>query len=812
LGADRTRTATPEAPKSYAGTILRVDLSTGASERIGSRRYAERFLGGRGLASAVYWDEVAPETGALEPNNRLILALGPLAGVPGVGGSRWGAYAKSPLGQRFCYGNLGGTFGAELKFAGYDAVILQGRADRPVFLSIHGGQIDLRDAADLWGRSTTETIESLKRAQGERSKVLTIGPAGERLLPYATLFADGDASCSAGMGAVMGSKNLKAVVVRGENRAVGTAHPARLREIVRQLRSHGRGNVKVWGIDFMAHGPRTRKLPCYGCLANCLRVKYTANDGDSGKFMCQSRFFYMPHAWGYYGQENDVPFHANRLCDRLGIDTWEVQAIIEWLLCCHAEGVITETESGLPLAKVGSLEFIEALLDRILWGEEFGALLAKGALSAAREHGPAARELFRHNDPYDPRYCTVNIMLYPFEPREPIQQLHEAGLVLAQWSTWAKGVEGAHISTEVLRGIAERFWGGEAAGDFTTLAGKARAARMIQDRQYAKESLVTCDWMYPVIDLPKSMDHIGDPEIESRILSAATGIDYSAEDLNRIGDRIFNLQRAILLREGHQSKVDDLLPQEFHTQPLEGHVADPECLVPGADGQIVSRLGERVEMRDFLRLREEYYQLRGWDVRTGLQTRKGLEELDLGEVANELESRGLLARRARRVPPQLRLARRLGDRLAASLDRLGSNGRGKRHGRKGGDPAGCAAIGSAVPTMSREQLLELLEEQRLRYGHPQVVDNFRGWNKAMQYHISDFDEYFLIRMVEGAAQAPVPLSVPLSQPEVSYQMDSQTLLAMTRGEITGAEAFRKRRLKLKASFSDILKLQSLDKL
>jgi hypothetical protein len=211
--------------------------------------------------------------------------------------------------------------------------------------------------------------------------------------------------------------------------------------------------------------------------------------------------------------------------------------------------------------------------------------------------------------------------------------------------------------------------------------------------------------MYPVIDLPHSPDHIGDPEIESRILSAATGVETSAEDLNCIGARIFNLQRAILLREGHQVRVDDLLPEEFHSQLLGGHVADPECLVPGPNGRIVSRLGE---------------------------------------VADRLERRGLLAHRARRVPPHVRLTRRLGRGLAAGLDRLGGNGRGKLRGRMSGDPAVSAALGTAAPAMSREQLLELLEEQRLRYGHPQVVDNFKGWNKAMQYH------FF------GHHEAPVP--------------------------------------------------------
>ncbi|MBN2551909.1 MAG: SCP2 sterol-binding domain-containing protein [Spirochaetales bacterium] len=794
--------------KSYAGRILSVDLGTGAVRRMDTRQYAERFLGGRGLATAIYWSEVRPEIDAFDERNRMILAVGPLAGVPALGGSRWGVYAKAarPQGHRFCYGNLGGGFGAELKFAGYDALIIRGKADRPVLLSIHGGDIRLSSAEDLWGKSTTETIERLKRRQGGGARVLTIGPAGERLVPYATLFADGDASCSGGMGAVMGSKMLKAVVVRGENRAVDTARPAELREMARELRGNGRGNVKVWGIDFMAHGPKTRKLPCYGCPANCLRVKYTAEDGSSGKFMCQSRFFYMPHAWGYYGQENDVPFHANRLCDELGIDTWEVQTVIEWLLRCHAEGVITEAESGLPLDKVGSLEFIERLLGEIVAGEDFGALLAGGAYSAARKRGPEALALFRHNDPYDPRYCTVNTLLYPFEPREPIQQLHEAGLVLAQWSSWAKGVAGAHISTAVVRGIARRFWGSESAGDFTTLAGKALAARRIQDRQYAKESLVTCDWMFPVIDLPDSEDHVGDPGIESRILSAATGIEHSEEDLNRIGARIFNLQRAIALREGHRAGEDDVLPREFHHQPLEGHVADPECLVPGGDGRIVSRIGERVDMKQYLRLREEYYQLRGWDVNTGMQTREGLAQLELAEAAEDLDSRGLLARRARRVPPLLRLARQLRLQAGAQV-RLWRGARGE-----GSPAAGPSGHGCTGPGMSREELLRLLEEQCSKYAHPRVARNFRGWNKDMQYHISDFDEYFLIRMIDGVAQAPEALPEPLPGPEISYQMDSETLRAMTRGELSGQQAFRRRRLKLKASFQDMMKLQSLDRL
>ena len=170
------------------------------------------------------------------------------------------------------------------------------------------------------------------------------------------------------------------------------------------------------------------------------------------------------------------------------------------------------------------------------------------------------RQTYRRNDPYDPRYCTVNIMLLPFETREPIQQLHEAGLVLSQWSSWAKGVEEAHISSEVVRGIARRFWGSDAAADMTTLGGKAEAAVRIQNRQFAKESAEICDWMFPVIDNPSGTDdvkRVGESSVEARLLSAALGREITEEDYYRFGERVFTLQRAVLLREGHRAPEDD---------------------------------------------------------------------------------------------------------------------------------------------------------------------------------------------------------------------------------------------------------------
>lgn len=791
-------------PKAYAGKILRVDLTTGRSEVFATERYAGRFLGGRGVATAIYWEEVPPEAPFDAPENRLIVAVGPLCGMSGgLGGSRWGMFAKSPFpaaargnGDRFCYGNLGGAFGAELRFAGYDGLVLQGISARPVWLEVEDDRVVLHEAGDLWGRSTLETRAALRdRVPGFRT--MAVGPAGENRVPLATVLADGDASCSGGLGAVFGAKRLKAVAVRGSRRSVPIADREELRRIDAWVRSLQRGNVKVWGLDFMAHGPRVRRAPCYGCMGHCLCVRYTSRDGDAGKFMCQSRFFYLHHAWNYYGEENDVPFRANRLCDAYGLDTWEVQGLIDWLLAARAAGIAVERDLDLDLSGLGSLEFIEDLVRRISLRRGSGERLALGAQGVARTFGGSAAQLDARCDPYDPRYCTVNALLYPFETREPIQQLHEAGLVLSQWSSWAKGVPEAHVSSAVVRGIAERFWGGVAAADMTTLDGKAEAARRIQDRQLAKECLGVCDWMFPLIDLPPGNDHVGDPAIESRILSAAVGSSFGEADLRRIGERVFHLQRAVLLREGHRAVEDDELPAAWHDRPIQTHVADPDLLAPGPGGRIVSQLGRRIHRRDFARLREQYYVLRGWDVPSGLPSRDALEALDLADVAADLEARGLLVPHPRRPGWSRRLRR--------AWERLGERRR-------------CldAATGRAPPppgvSLRGEALRALLEAERAKFGLAAVRRNFRGWNKIMQYHFPDIGEYWVLRFVDGEVSPPERVERPVAHPDIQYEMDTRTLRAMSNRELSGEKAYLTRRLRIRAAFADLLKLQSLNRL
>jgi len=165
---------------------------------------------------------------------------------------------------------------------------------------------------------------------------------------------------------------------------------------------------------------------------------------------------------------------------------------------------------------------------------------------------------------------------------------------------------------------------------------------MIQDRQYAKESLILCDLLWPILEVESSNDHMGDSTLESKLLSAATGWEMDEEGLRRMGEAIFNLQRAILVREGHRGRESDILPEFCYSMPIAVHFTNPSFLAPGEDGEPHSRKGAVVDREKFERMKDEYYQLRDWDVRSGLQTRAKLEELGLGDIVPDLERRGLV--------------------------------------------------------------------------------------------------------------------------------------------------------------------------
>jgi len=393
--------------------------------------------------------------------------------------------------------------------------------------------------------------------------------------------------------------------------------------------------------------------PCYGCRG-CTRRLYEAENGRKGKYMCASALFYQPWVVHHYGGwKDDVAFYATKLIDDYGLDSKAIDHTIGWLYVSHEAGILTDEGTGIPISKAGSLEFIETLTRKIALREGFGGLLARGIHAAAEAVGPEALKradevgylgMPEYELLYDPRLYIPHAIFYAMEPRLPMSQLHEYGVLMPKFAAWAKKMPDAKASSEVVRAIAKRFWGSEIAGDLSTYEGKALAAKKIQDRETAKECLVLCDMLWPIVDLDATEDHVGDPALESKLLSAVTGRDVDEEGLNRIGERVFNLQRAILVREGHRGRDFDQPPSRCFTDPLRFDQVNQDCVVPGRNWEPVSRKGAILDRDSFERMKDEYYELRGWDVKTGLQTGAVLEELELGDVARDLEVRGLLAK------------------------------------------------------------------------------------------------------------------------------------------------------------------------
>ena len=637
----------------YAGKILRVDLTAGTVTNLPTSDYAGRFLGGRGIAAAIHWHETPPPTRAFDPGNCLVFATGPLMGFTRLSGCRWEAGGTAPVGDNdfFSYANFGGSWGAWLKFTGYDALAVTGRAGRPVYLLIENDRVEIRDAASLRGRTTTETREILKAELGKGARVMCIGPAAENLVPFATILAEDNASGTGGLGSVMGSKNLKAIVVRAaEIKRPVAADPERLKELTEQVYRLQTGNWEDHGHERAAMAGRTRLAACYGCIKGCTRGMYQLEGGRRFKFFCQASNVYRGPAARYGGNAGDVDKLATRLCDEYGLDTAVLEPMIAWLGRGYEAGLLDEKATGLPLAQFGGPEFIEELVRKLAFREGFGDVLAAGTLKAAERVGPEAVKLIGmsiatragETRDHDPRLMPANALIYATEPRRSVYLLHATALPLTRWLNWLAGAGGAFLSTDILREVAERNWGGREAFDFTTWAGKALASKKIQDYGYLKASLVLCDLAWPIYQVHSPDSSIGAYTLESRLVAAITGRPVDEADLEKAGERVFNLQRAILARQGWGGRAGDTVSEAFFTEPLDGVFFDPECVVPGGDGGLASRKGAVIGREDFEKLKDEYYALRGWDAATGLQKGTRLAELGLGDVAQELKEKSFL--------------------------------------------------------------------------------------------------------------------------------------------------------------------------
>ncbi|MBN2238282.1 MAG: hypothetical protein JW712_00790 [Dehalococcoidales bacterium] len=637
----------------YAGTILYVNLSGGEIRKLPTADYADKYIGGRGFAVRLYWELVPPEAKAFDPDNCFIAVTGPAAGFPGIAGFRWQVCGMSAAAEReaFSYGNLGGPWGGYLKYAGYDALVVQGKADKPVYLYIDEDKVEIRDGSHIWGKTTYEATDILKAELGEQFRVMVTGQAGENLVKYATVFADEGASGSGGLGSVMGSKMLKAVAVAGSKRPVA-ADPDRLQKIADRLKPEPTASraPSMWGIPGI-----TQEQICYGCELGCTKTGYYEN-GTFYKQFCQSTEAYQHPPIARYGpgeQADKLRMLGTKLADGYSIDTVTLQSLIDWLILCYDEGLINEKETGLPLGEIGTQEFIETLLRQISYREGFGNMLADGILKTSASFGSRAKELTNkvlatpanEKKDYDARLFVTTALLYATEPRRPIHQLHEVSFAVFSWLGGIRNPDNpVKFTGQDMQRLAGRFWGSEIAGDFSTYEGKALAAKLIQDRQFVKESLILCDFKSPnTVDL-SSPDHVGDPMLESQVYSAITGIEKTREEMDLMGERIVNVQRAGRMRQGWGGREGDTLMDYLFEEPLtrEDLFFNPECLIPGKDGETFSRLEKVVERDEFEKMKDDYYTCRGWDVETGLQTRQKLHELELDDIADDLATRGML--------------------------------------------------------------------------------------------------------------------------------------------------------------------------
>jgi aldehyde:ferredoxin oxidoreductase len=644
----------------WTGTILNIELPSGKAGRTNTFPYAEDFIGGRALASRMYWDEVPQKINALDPENILMIMSGPLGGTPATACSRWVISAKSPqlYPDQYGFGNAGGFLGATIKFAGYDGLIIKGKVNTPSYILIENEKVELKDARGLWGLTSDESMGKLKELHGNDARVVCIGPAGENLVRFAIAITDQGGAISNGMGAVMGSKNIKAMVVKGSNK-VPVAYPEKLHEINKNIRALRKGlNESVYMTEPMLEGiEKYKSTPCYACPAGCARASYKHTSGRvEVRKTCAAAYFYTPWDQMYHGKGTDSSFLATSLCDRFGLDTGEMANLTNWLYKCHKKGILTEGETGLPLSKIGSLEFIKTLVKMSTQKRGFGELLSQGTRRASIERGKAAEEAGLErvtpsgyvNDSYGARVFLITALFYATEPRNPIIQLHEVNFLLLKWALWyTTGGSMSPVTTEDLRRIAKRVWGSEKAVDFSTYDGKALAAFLIQNRQHAKETLVACDRFYPLMDTDQREDKMGDPTFEAQLFHAVTGKAMSEEEYLRLGERSFNLQRAILGREGRAGRKDDTLNEFNFTEGVETSdgvfgMFNPDLELPGPGDQMVVRKGKTIDRVEFERMKDEYYVLRGFDVPTGLQTKKKLKELGLGFVKGEMERLGIV--------------------------------------------------------------------------------------------------------------------------------------------------------------------------
>lgn len=598
----------------WTGKLIRVNLSqkTIKVEKL-NMEDANLYLGGRGLASKYLYDEIDPNIDPLSPENKLIFMTGPLTGTYATCAGRFNVVAKAPLTGTIGAANSGGYFGPELKYAGYDGIIFEGRAESPVYLNIHNDKIELKSAEHLWGKDVFETTDILLMENEEDAKVSCIGPAGEKQVLFANIMNDKDrAAGRSGLGAVMGSKNLKAVVVRGTNGIkvadkfgfMNATNDARDKVLMNPVTGKGGGlasygtevlvNIlnemhalptRNWQVskfeegekisgEYLAEHYLVRNKACLACPIGCGRV-IKISDGKYKGIVAGPEY---EAAWAYGAScgvdDLDAINKANHVCNLMGMDPISLGATIACAMELHEIGALTKEELGQEL-KFGDADAIVSLTEKTGSREGFGDLLALGSYRLAEKYGHPELSM------------TVKKQEMPAYEGRAIQ-----GMALS-YATSNRGgchVRGYLTSPEVL-GIPMKT-------DPLETEGKPELLKLFQDLTALVDSSDICLFTTFAIGLPEI----------SEMLRSTLGIDHPDEEILKVGERIWNLEKLFNLEAGFTME-DDTLPPRLLNEPL-------------TSGPAKGKVSEIDVML------EKYYQVRGWDAE-GVPTDEKLEELSL---------------------------------------------------------------------------------------------------------------------------------------------------------------------------------------
>lgn len=606
--------------------VLRVDLSkrTTRAEELPESFYTD-FIGGDGLAGKIIYDEVGADVEPFEAENRVIFAVGPFQGTGIPGDAKFCISTKSPLTKTYANTLAGANWGPTFKKTGYDALIVQGKADTPVYLWINDGTAEIRDGRKFWGMDTSEAVEALKEDVGERrASVVTIGQAGEKLVAMACVVADGHSFAGrCGVGAVMGSKNLKAIVVHGTE-SPPIADPdgftklrkelvqkvSKLGEGMRQYGTpdladyhlHGNIPIKYWSQDSFEEGAKklsqplynevlkVKPLPCLHCPVGCHRhVK--VEEPEKYIFEGAGPEYEAVAMLGMSNLVSDLKAvaKANDYCNRIGIDCISAGAAIGFAIECYERGLITKEDTkGLEL-RWGDGDLLIELVKQIGLREGFGALFAEGAFEAAKKIGKGAEEI------------VVQVRGLDFPCHDPRISWSMAAnyATCTRGACHCKGLPGDvefGLYTVPELGFPEKT-------EFFDPQDKAYLAAKCQDFSTLLNSISLCMFMtYCGMTLTDILN----------VFNAITGLHWSIEQLIRAGERSFNLQRLINIRDGKGREYDRIPKRMFE---------------PATSG---FRQGK---VPPFGALMDDYYKLRGWDKETGVPKREKLAELGMSELS-----------------------------------------------------------------------------------------------------------------------------------------------------------------------------------